>query len=87
MDFLTQKEVSGFKQDVKHGEAKQMVDKLSFKKKLLGEFGDSIQETIEHPEKTNNNVKFAKEYRKRKKIAIWKENIKKIFGGTKKETI
>lgn len=80
MDFLTQQEVSGFRQDMKHGEAKQIAEKTEFEKRLLGGLGEDMEETLEHPEK-QKSVKFAKKITKRKKLAIWKENLKKIFGG------
>lgn len=79
MDFLTQQEVSGFRQDMKHGEAKQIAEKTEFEKRLLGGLGEDMEETLEHPE-TQKSVKFAKKINKRKRRAIWKENLKKIFG-------
>ena len=78
MDFLTQQEITGFKQDVKHGEAKQVAEKSEFEKKLLGEFGKEMKEELEHPDK-KKNAEFAKNYAKKKKRAIWKENLKRIF--------
>ena len=51
MDFLTQQEVSGFRQDMKHGEAKQIAEKTEFEKRLLGGLGEDMEETLEHPEK------------------------------------
>ena len=82
MDFLTQQEVSGFRQDMKHGEAKQIAEKTEFEKRLLGGLGEDMEETLEHPEK-QKSVKFAKKITKRKRRAMWKENLKKIFGGKK----
>lgn len=79
MDFLTQQEVSGLRQDMKHGEAKQIAEKTEFEKRLLGGLGEDMEETLEHPEK-QKSVKFAKKITKRKRRAIWKENLKKIFG-------
>ena len=79
MDFLTQQEVSGFRQDMKHGEAKQIAEKTEFEKRLLGGLGEDMDETLEHPER-QKSVKFAKKITKRKRRAIWKENLKKIFG-------
>lgn len=79
MDFLTQQEVSGFRQDMKHGEAKQIAEKTEFEKRLLGGLGEDMEETLEHPER-QKSVKFAKKITKRKRRAIWKENLKKIFG-------
>lgn len=78
MDFLTQQEVSGFRQDMKHGEAKQIAEKTEFEKKLLAGLGADMENTLEHPEK-QKSVKFAKKINKRKRLAIWKENLKKIF--------
>jgi len=79
MDFLTQQEVSGFKQDVKHGEAKQTAEKTEFERKLLNGLGEDMENILEHPEK-QKAVKFAKKVTKKKRRAIWKENLKKIFG-------
>lgn len=79
MDFLTQQEISGFKQDIKHGDAKQIAEKTEFEKKLLDGLGADMEETLEHPER-QKSVKFAKKINKRKRRAIWKENLKKIFG-------
>jgi hypothetical protein len=79
MDFLTQQEISGFKQDIKHGDAKQIAEKTEFEKKLLDGLGADMENTIEHPER-QKSVKFAKKINKRKRRAIWKENLKKIFG-------
>jgi hypothetical protein len=79
MDFLTQQEVSGFRQDIKHGDAKQIAEKTEFEKKLLDGLGADMENTLEHPER-QKSVKFAKKINKRKRLAIWKENLKKIFG-------
>ena len=87
MDFLSQNEIGGFKQDIKHGEAKQMAEKLAFEKKLLEGLGDEMIDEIEHPEKKKEKDKFAKKYTKEKRRTTIKENLKKIFGGTKKETV
>ena len=79
MDFLTQQEISGFKQDIKHGDAKQIAEKTEFEKKLLDGLGADMENTLEHPER-QKSIKFAKKINKRKRRAIWKENLKKIFG-------
>ena len=79
MDFLTQQEVSGFRQDIKHGDAKQIAEKTEFEKKLLDGLGVDMENALEHPER-QKSVKFAKKINKRKRLAIWKENLKKIFG-------
>ena len=79
MDFLTQQEVSGFRQDMKHEEAKQIAEKTEFEKKLLDGLGADMENTLEHPER-QKSVKFAKKINKRKRRAIWKENLKKMFG-------
>lgn len=79
MDFLTQQEVSGIRQDIRHGEAKQFTEKNEFERKLLGGLGADMENTLEHPER-QKSVKFAKKINKRKRLAIWKENLKKIFG-------
>lgn len=79
MDFLTQQEVSGFKQDIKHGDAKQVAEKTEFEKKLLDGLGADMENALEHPER-QKSVKFAKKITKRKRWAIWKDNLKKICG-------
>ena len=79
MDFLTQQEVSGFKQDIKHGDAKQVAEKTEFEKKLLDGLGADMENALEHPEK-QKSVEFAKKITKKKRWAIWKENLKKICG-------
>lgn len=79
MEFLVRKEVSGFRQDIKQGEAKQVAEKTEFEKRLLGGLGEDMEETLEHPEK-QKSVKFAKKITKKKRLAIWKENFRKIFG-------
>lgn len=79
MDFLTQQEVSGFKQDIKHGDAKQVAEKTEFEKKLLDGLGADMENALERPER-QKSVKFAKKITKRKRWAIWKENLKKICG-------
>ena len=79
MDFLTQQEISGFRQDIKHGEAKQVAEKTEFERKLLNGLGDDMEDVIEHPERQKND-KFVKTATKKKRRTIWKENLKKIFG-------
>lgn len=79
MDFLTQQEISGFKQDIKHGDAKQIAEKIEFERKLLNGLGDDMKDAIEHPDNDKKSVKSARKYMKKKKRAIWKENFKKIF--------
>ena len=84
MDFLTQQEVSGIRQDIKHGEAKQFAEKNKFERKLLGGLGEEIEKELENPD-TKRNKEFAKKYTKKKKRRVWKENLMRIFGGQKKE--
>ena len=79
MDFLTQQEVSRFKQDIKHGDTKQVAEKTEFEKKLLDGLGADMENALEHPER-QKSVKFAKKITKKKRWAIWKENLKKICG-------
>lgn len=78
MDFLTQQQVSGFRQDMKHGKAKQVADKTEFEKKLLNGLGKDMEETLEHPEK-KKNTRIARKYLKKKRWRIWKENLKRII--------
>lgn len=80
MDFLTQREVNGFKQDVKTGEAKQDADKTIFEKKLLEGLGSEIDDALEHPENMVRDVKVAKKLLKKKRRLTWKENLKRILG-------
>lgn len=84
MDFLTQQEVSGFRQDIKHGDAKQIAEKTEFERKLLSGLGEEIDKELENPD-TKRNKEFAKKYTKKKKRRVWKENLMRIFGGQKKE--
>ena len=84
MDFLTQQEVSGIRQDIRHGEAKQFAEKNEFERKLLGELGEEMEKELENPD-TKRNKEFAKKYTKKKKRRVWKENLMRIFGGQKKE--
>lgn len=84
MDFLIQQEVSGFKQDIKHGDAKQIAEKTEFERKLLSGLGEEIDKELENPD-TKRNKEFAKKYTKKKKRRVWKENLMRIFGGQKKE--
>ena len=84
MDFLTQQEVSGIRQDARHGEAKQFAEKTEFERKLLGELGEEMEKELENPD-TKRNKEFAKKYAKKKKRRVWRENLMRIFGGQKKE--
>jgi hypothetical protein len=84
MDFLTQQEVSGIRQDIRHGEAKQLAEKNEFERKLLGELGEEMEKELENPD-TKRSKEFAKKYAKKKKRRVWKENLMRIFGGQKKE--
>ena len=84
MDFLTQQEVSGIRQDIRHGEAKQIAEKNEFERKLLSGLGEEIDKELENPD-TKRNKGFAKKYTKKKKRRVWKENLMRIFGGQKKE--
>ena len=84
MDFLTQQEVSGFRQDIKHGDAKQIAEKTEFERKLLSGLGEEIDKEQDNPD-TKRNKEFAKKYTKKKKHRVWKENLMRIFGGQKKE--
>ena len=84
MGFFTQQEVSGIRQDIRHGEAKQFAEKNEFERKLLGELGEEMEKELENPD-TKRNKQFAKKYTKKKKRRAWKENLMRIFGGQKKE--
>lgn len=84
MDFLMQQEVSGIRQDIRHGEAKQFAEKNEFERKLLGELGEEMEKELENPD-PKRKKEFAKKYTKKKKRRVWKENLMRIFGGQKKE--
>ncbi len=81
MGFIEQQEVSGFKQDIKRGEVKQFAEKTVFEKRLLDGLGDEMEEALEHPERMQGDIRMAKKYTRKKKWAIWKENLKRIFYG------
>ena len=80
MDFLTQQELNGIKQDAKYGVAKQEVEKMEFEKKLNERLGAEMKDLLEHPEKFQKYVVYAKKAQKRKRRNKLKENLKKIFG-------
>jgi hypothetical protein len=81
MDFLTQREISVFKQELKTRNAQQDTEKAEFKKKLKEGLGEEMLECLEHPEDNHKNVKFAQKQQKKKRLARLKENIRKIFSG------
>ena len=80
MEFLVRKEVSGFRQDIRQGEAKQVAEKTEFEKKLLGGLGDDMENTLEHPETVKEQRKSARKFIKKKRFSVWSENFRKIFG-------
>ena len=45
-----------------------------------------MEREIENPNEKKRQ-KIAKKYAKKKKFSIWKENLKKIFGGDKKKEV
>ena len=81
MDFLTEREIRGLKQDAESGNAKQDTEKYLFERKLLRGLGEEMEDTLEHPEKMEKNLEFAKKYTKKKRLAVWKENLRRIFMG------
>lgn len=81
MDFLTQREISGFKQEIKSLNTQQATEKAEFKKKLKEGLGEEMLECLEHPENNHKNVKFAQKQQKKKRLERLKENIRKIFSG------
>ena len=86
MDYLTEQEVKGFKQDVQNGVTKQTAEKIMFEKRLLDGLGNEMEDALEHPEKMQKDVKFARKAKRKKRWTIWKENLGRILG-TKKETV
>lgn len=85
MDFLTKQEISGLKQDIKLGEARNITEKTVFEQKLLDGLGEEMKNEIENPDIKKNN-KFAKKANRKKRRTVWKENLRRIFG-TKKEAV
>ena len=86
MDFLMEQEVKGFGQDFKHGIAKQDADKLMFEKKLLEGLGEEMEEEIKNPKSKLpvKKQKIARKLNRKKKWAVWKENLRKILIDNKK---
>lgn len=80
MDFLTQQEVKGIRQDLKNGEVRQDTEKYAYERRLLGDLGKDMMDALEHPERQKESIKFAKKYNKKKKLSTIRENIRKIFG-------
>ena len=80
MDFLTQQELSGIKQDTQNGLAMQETGKMDYERKLREGLGQEMNDVLEHPEKAVKYVTFAKKYEKKKKSKRWKENLRKILG-------
>ena len=89
MDFLTQQEIKGFKQDIQNGSVKQSAEKFIFEKKLLEGLGEQMIEDLNNPnsESSAKNKKIARKFNRKKRWAIFKENLKAIFVGKKKETV
>ena len=81
MDFLRQREVLEFKNDLKNNSAKQNTEKYAYERKLLEGLGEEMEDALDNPEIYKENAKVAKEYQRKKKWATIKENWKKIFGG------
>ena len=80
MDFLTQQEISGIRQDAQHGLAMQETGKMEYERKLREGLGQEMNDVLEHPEKAVKYVDFAKKYQKKKRNRKWKENLRKILG-------
>lgn len=80
MDFLTQQELSGIKQDSQNGLAMQETEKMEYERKLREGLGQEMNDVLEHPEKGVKYVDFAKKYQKKKRNRKWKENLRKILG-------
>lgn len=80
MDFLTQQELNGIKQDFKYGIARQEVEKMEFEKKLQQSMGEEMKDLLEHPEKFEKYVVYAKKKQKKKRRSKLLENLKRMFG-------
>lgn len=79
MDFLTQQEISGIKQDMQHGMATREAEKLEYERKLRESMGQEMKDLLEHPEKFEKYIVYAKKAQKKKKISKIKDNFLKIF--------
>lgn len=79
MDFLIEQELKGIAQDVKYSTNKQDTDKMLFEKKLNEGLGEEMKDLLEHPEKFQKYVVYAKKTQKRKRRNKLKEILKKIF--------
>ena len=81
MDFLVQQEVKGIAQDAKQGTVKQDTDKILFEKKLLEGLGSEMEEEIKNPtsKATARRQNLARKLNRKKRRAIWRENLRKIF--------
>ena len=84
MDFLTQQEIGGFKQDLKNAQARNEVEKSEFERKLRETYANEIKEMQENPQKfaEHNKYKknFARKYNRKKHWQNFKENLRKFFG-------
>ena len=83
MDFLTKQEIRGFSEDIAHGTAKLDSEKVLFEKKLLDGLGTEMEHDINNPgDVILKNKKIAKQLNKKKRLAVWKENLLRIFGNS-----
>lgn len=86
MDFLTHQELSGIKQDLQNGQAMQDAEKLEYERKLRESIGPEMKDMLDHPEKFEKYVVYAKKAQKNKKRGRLKENFRKILGLKPKNT-
>ena len=81
MDFLMNEEIKGFTQDYKNSNSKQTTDKILFERKILDGLGEEMVQEINNPDsKLLVKRKIANNLNRKKRWAIWKENLLKILG-------
>ena len=82
MDFLMNEEIRGFAQDYKNGNSKQTTDKILFEQRLLDGLGEEMDQEINNPDSKllSKKKKIADNLNRKKRWAIWKENLLKILG-------
>ena len=82
MDFLMNEEIKGFTQDYKNSNSKQTTDKILFERKILDGLGEEMVQEINNPDSKllMKRKKIADNLNRKKRWAIWKENLLKILG-------
>lgn len=84
MDLITRKEIDKLNVDKETIKQELDVDKMMFQRKLLGDLGKEIHESLENPPKRSfiTGIK----YRAKRRLTIWKENrkLRKLIRDKKK---